>query len=486
MNAETLQRRLAEIAEMDTLDHEPELRKVRDDCKADYPQTLAALRAALKTLVKGRDEEETDEVIEAVENSLNDEFFVIELSGKIRIGHWDDGALNLMTRADFLTKVENRLFAGPNGLIPAGPQWLQSARRREYSRVAMIPTGDVPSGTLNTWRGWGVEPKHGDCQIILDHIHEILCGGDDAVYEYTLNWIAAKVQNPNRVMGVMLVFQSGQGTGKGLIADELMCRMFGNQAMTIDNADQLLGRFNKHLLNICYLCADEAFFAGDRKAAQRLKRTVTGKTVMIQPKGIDTFSAASHLGIMACTNMNHAVQIDADDRRVLVCRTSSARKGDRKYFKTLADHIHGDGAAHFLQKMLDRDVSEWSPEHDRPVTMATIEQREMSLHSVHRWWAEQVEEGRIRLQIYGHVEHIDDWETQKLRVSRSEIRDAFTHWARATAGENYDIPGPKRFWNLLREVSAFEFDDRVHNNRQVVFDILSSQINALRRFVGDI
>ena len=182
-----------------------------------------------------------------------------------------------------------------------------------------------------------------------------LCDGNAEMYEYLLDWIATKIQHPTRVMGVMPVFIAGQGIGKGVIFEELLMRIFGQHGLAIEDSSGLLGKHNQHLMDVCYLFADEAFFAGNKRDAQKMKRRITAPTIIIEPKGVDSMVVPSYLGIIAATNESHAVHVEHDDRRTVAMRSSDARKGDTEYFKTLRNHINGDGAAHFLEKMLRRD-----------------------------------------------------------------------------------------------------------------------------------
>ncbi|NOD89062.1 MULTISPECIES: primase-helicase family protein [unclassified Ruegeria] len=308
-----------------------------------------------------------------------------------------------------------------------------------------------------------------------------------------MDWFALKVPNPTRVMGTMLVFRSGQGTGKGIILEDLMMRIFGQHGLLVDDAEQLTGKFNKHLANACYVFADEALFAGDKRAAQKLKRRVTGGTIAIEPKGIDSFSVASSMGIVAATNRDHAIQIDVDDRRVMVCEVADHRKDDTEYFKPLHDHIRGDGAAHFLQKMLDRDVSGFNPMADRVITEATLEQRARSLTGPQRWWASIVEDGELPNDFgrasFSKANGEDNpigtgWEGHSFTVSRRRVREVYEEWARCHGNERYNVPYGKALWNQLRTCGAFDLEvSESNSDRQVIIGDLPSQERALTDFL---
>ncbi|WP_171240542.1 primase-helicase family protein [Ruegeria sp. HKCCA5491] len=506
MNTNDIKRHLAEIAEMDWLEHDNALDSLLDECaNAGVSMTKRNLERSLKRMIKHRDADERQDAAQQATDILNEEFFVLIIGSKFRVGHWVEQpmrlkknatgdmktrkVLSLLTKTDFLALVENITVATPEGLVPAGPLWMASPDRRQYRGTVMRPTGEVPDGFLNLWMGWGVEPKEGPCDLILDHIRDVICNGDDALNEYTLNFIAAKIQDPARVMGVMPAFLGGQGTGKGIIFDDLLAqRIFNQHAVVIEESGHLLGKFNKHLMSACYVFADECFFVGDKKANQKMKRRITAKTMLLEAKGLDGETTPSYLGIIAATNESHAVHVEHDDRRVVVGRTSDGRKRDYDYFEHLSDHIEGDGAAHFLQKMLNRDVSDWNPERDRPLTAETISQKERSLKGVHRWWMEVVHSGEFPVEGYafegGFGGKVPDWQKEPIRISRKKVRDAYQKWALSHAGERYSDHGFKAFWNALAEIADFGEPEGSNSDQKSIFSELPKQIIKLNAFLG--
>lgn len=492
MNGTDVRRRLADIAEMDYFDRGPAINDLVVDCRqASYPQTKKQLEAALKLMVKNRDAEERQEVIESINRSLFQKYFTILIGGKFRVGFWSDEPakggtrkiLTLMRKHDFLDTVANIKL--PNG-EPAGPHFLSNQDRTDYVGTVMKPNGDVPEGYLNLWQGFGVDAKEGDCSVILDHIHEVLCAGNREFSDYILNWFATKIQDPTRVMGVMPVFISAQGAGKGVIFEDLLMRIFGQHGLAISDGEQLVGKFNKQLLDACYVFADECFFVGDKRSAQKLKRTITAPTLNLEPKGVDIVTVTSYLGIIAATNMDHAVNVEHGDRRILTGRCSDKRCKDYPYFDALFAYIEGDGASHFLHLMQTRDVSNFHPERDRPMTDETIRQRELSLNGVHRWWQEVVAEGRLS-ELRGVVqpEGATNWNDGAIKISKRNVRDAYREWAKNNAGEAFADNKMLAFWNRLGEIADFGDVRGDSNNRPVLFAALPKQISKLDSFLRE-
>ena len=79
------------------------------------------------------------------------------------------------------------------------------------------------------------------------------------------------MQNPDKHSGVVIVLKSRkQGTGKSTLG-VVMLNIFGHHGALVDDKERLLGRFTDWLENVCFVLAEEILWAGDHKAADKLK-----------------------------------------------------------------------------------------------------------------------------------------------------------------------------------------------------------------------
>ena len=79
-----------------------------------------------------------------------------------------------------------------------------------------------------------------------DHIHEILCNGDEAFFEYVEKWLAWGLQNPHLQAEVALGFRGKKVSGKGVLGNTLVGMYGRRHSMHLTSATQLAGRFNGH------------------------------------------------------------------------------------------------------------------------------------------------------------------------------------------------------------------------------------------------
>ena len=99
---------------------------------------------------------------------------------------------------------------------------------------------------------------------------------------------------------------------------------------------------------------EEAAFAGDKAAFDRLKELVTGNTVMINGKFKAPFKLNNYSRLMIVSNHNHFMHIKPRDRRYTTLKSSDAWKDTTK-FAELLDQWRNGGAEKFLHEALNHE-----------------------------------------------------------------------------------------------------------------------------------
>ena len=278
--------------------------------------------------------------------------------------------------------------------IPLGSWWLNQRDRRQYAGVVFDPCGPgVVDDRLNLWRGWGVEPKPGDWSKMREHIKHVLANGDTAADTYIINWLAWLVQYPAERAEVVLVFRGKRGTGKGTLGNCLM-RLFGQHAVHISSADHLVGRFNAHLRDACFLFADEAYWPGDKRAEGALKRLITEEQLFIEAKGRDGTSVPNMLHVLMASNEDWIVPAGEHERRFAVFEVSERHLQDEKWFDPIYQQLENGGHAAMLHDLLQHKLGNWHPRRF-PRTAGLLDQQKQSLGAFDAWWVELLETGEL-------------------------------------------------------------------------------------------
>lgn len=368
--------------------------------KVTTPKQLGAPQAGQKAGAKSEAEQTIAE--------LNTSYFAAPGNGKA-FGIYEEmvdpesraPVLMHVPQDQFHLKLANRLVRVPKTdsqgnaqtqLVPAAKLWLTSPARREYpGGIGLWPNGDAPGNAYNLWRGLAVQPAPGDVGVMLAHVH-MVCGEDEKLSKYLLDWFAFKVQRPGERAEVAVALRGGRGVGKGLLVQSLM-RILGSHALHISSPRMLVGDFNAHLRGALLVFADEAFWAGDKAAEGVLKALITEPTITINGKGKDAYAASNRVSVIFASNERWTVPAGADERRYFVLDVPAARRGDRAYFKRLTDWLNSGGVAHWCDFLLKRDICGFHP-RDVPVTAALDRQKIASMSLLEKWVLEALDRGR--------------------------------------------------------------------------------------------
>lgn len=297
-------------------------------------------------------------------------------------------------KGDFLDILSNLRIQKTKGdsttTAPLAAEWLKWGQRTSYDGVAFDPGYRIPKSAkvLNLWTDWAVEPKRGDWSLMKRLLLEGLCDGDEAMYEYVLSWSAFMVQHPDRQAEVALVFRGQKGTGKGTYFRALN-ELAGRHGMHISNQHHFTSNFNAHLRDCIFLFADEAMWAGDKKAEGTLKALITEPTMVVEGKGKDVVVARNLLHVAMASNEDWVFPASMDDERRLAISDVNAKfRGNKAFFEALHAQMKAGGLQAMLFELKTRDIRKFHPRQDVPQTQALANQKLQSLDSWDSWWYE--------------------------------------------------------------------------------------------------
>jgi putative DNA primase/helicase len=343
------------------------------------------------------DQTSDDEVI----STLNENHAVLPMGGRVVIMNREfdpvqgKKLITFSSKSDFELKYCNRKVYERGDEIGWGEYWLNHPQRAEYKGMVFLP-GENEPGYLNLWQGWGVDPSKGDCWQYLQFVSEVICSGDDELYDYVINWAAHLVQRPQELPETALVFRGREGIGKNTFIEPLAQIVGREHYLMLSSLNQVTGRFSGHLANALLIFCNESVWGGDKSAQGVLKSMITDPIQPIEYKGRDLSMVKSFRRCIFATNEQWAVPRGADDRRYVITDVSDARKGDWQYFKSLNEHMHNGGTAALFDYLLQRDISDWHPRQiPGHILKRGWEMKIMSAGSVVRWWLDMLQQGYL-------------------------------------------------------------------------------------------
>jgi hypothetical protein len=249
-------------------------------------------------------------------------------------------------------------------------KWLSDEDIRFYNNVDYYPCMNPPEKSFNLWNDFPIKsiPLDKDADTSLLHFHlKTLLKEDEIDYEWFLNWLAHIVQFPHKKTEVAVVLYDKQfGTGKSMIAEDFLKKIIGVNKMIITcKTDKVFGKFtNTQGKLLCVL--NEASGKETFELNEVIKESITGTTIEMEKKGIDSIQISDYLNYIITTNNLNCIKLEEGDRRFMVFNTSSKMKGDVEYFNKLASALHDDVIMRkFYEELMNRDLSKFNPSRDR-------------------------------------------------------------------------------------------------------------------------
>jgi len=303
---------------------------------------------------------------------------------------WDfmkEKAFNLVERGTYI-KIPKKNANGQvsEKKVSVGPEWLKHEDRRLYrGGIICDPTYTAPADQLNIFPGWGVEPAKGDWPLMKKHIRNVICDGDNRLYEWLMDWAAWPFHNLRKKetddgqhtmqTKVAPVLQGLEGCGKGSFV-QWMLKLYGPSGKHVLSKSQVVGEHSgEDLIYTSLLFADEALYAENNEVKNKLKGMVTEGTIAVNPKGKAMFTIDTALNIILASNEERVINVQEDNRRFCVLKVADTHKGDQAYFEALKqEEVNGGLAAWFYHLVHERNPT-WANVLGFPKTKGTMEQQ---------------------------------------------------------------------------------------------------------------
>jgi hypothetical protein len=363
-------------------------------------------------------------------DALQDQFALLDLNGEIRaisllqldkIRRGDASANLALYKREHAELLMSRLLE--NKPVQCDVKrvlhdFWRSPKTRFYNETAFTPE-PTASTTLNFWSEPTVAACPGNWRLLRDYIRDIICSSSEESYEYLIRFLAHMVQRPAEKPTVMIVMLGGQGTGKGVFFS-LLRAIWPQTTLQISDIDHVIGGFNAQVERNYVICMDEALFAGDRKAMDRLKYTVSEPHIEIEQKYQPRRTIKSVHRFFAATNHQHFAHIEKDDRRFIFLEVSASKQQDACFFRRIVAAIQDPSTVGALLYYLRRkDISTFDF-RAKPKTQANISQKLLSLEGFDRYVYEVLITGSLRGLDTGATPDAAGWD-KEVFVSTNDL-----------------------------------------------------------------
>jgi hypothetical protein len=327
--------------------------------------------------------------------------------------------------------------------------WLENFNRKNVDRIVFNPRNNSPDSHFNTWSGFDYEPS-GPPNVskltdFLQLIREVWANGDLRFYEYALNWFAHILQKPWKKTGICIALQSDQGVGKTLVLS-LIGKIIGEKYYyTASSLKNILGDFNGDSEGKLLVNLNECTWGGDKKMEGAFKEFITDDKIVINRKGLNTYTVSNLANTIITTNADWMVAVSRDDRRYNIRRCKDITPQERAtiYNSQFYERVAKTDLQELANFLFTRDIENFNP-RDYERSELHREQVEKNMDSVELFYQDM-----LNSEVYCPWEDADfHIETKYERISLYES------YKERVKDITYNKPYPTNiFWSRLNKVS---------------------------------
>lgn len=391
---------------------------------------------------------------------LDNQYVVVVKGGKTRI--YDRISKAYMARTDFVLAYSNwrgEVGQYKNGNTRVGnwvEYWLDEyTARQNFPMGAQFLPGVVapPQGVFNLWEGWGLEPVAGSWGLWQQHLLDIICDGERAIYEYLVRWLAYGVQNPLKLVPVAIGLLGKEGAGKSILFDVMASIYSKPHSSELGDRRLITGSFSGHLEHVQMLMMSEAFFAKDHDSMRVLKDFITNPEWQCHHKGFTPVRTPNRRRVLLSANDIQVFASGEKERRWMVLDVNNryAGTGARQsaYFNKLFAELDNGGRAAFFHYLLKLDLEGFDLRGGVPTTGASIRQKALAITGVRDWWLSCLDDGGVTGPGGAIITAFTDWGDKDVVIPSRALAESYAEWARETGVRHSDNP-MKLIYSQLR------------------------------------
>jgi hypothetical protein len=359
---------------------------IREHCRENGDRAYV-VRQIEKARAKLQDD------IDAAVKEINEDYAMVLAGNKAAVMKFEGNEFRLIQVAAFIQWFANQQIVAGKKVMSKADYWSNHPKRRQYEGIEFEPGKEGRRGYYNLWRGYSVEPKSGGCSLFLAHLKDNVAQGDAYLFHWVVAWFAHIFQHPSAKIGNSLALRGKQGAGKTIVG-QIIGSLIKDHYRLVADPRYVTGQFNAHMVSLLLLQADEAFWAGDKRALGKLKDLITGEMHPIEYKGIDPIWVKNHIRLLATSNEDFVVPAGFDERRFAMLDIGDTHAQDHGYFAAIIEQMNKGGREALLHHLLHVDLSAVDL-RTIPKTTALVEQIIEAMTTEQAWWFDTLKSGLL-------------------------------------------------------------------------------------------
>ena len=334
--------------------------------------------------------------------------------------------------------------------------WMANIDRKDVDKIVFNPKNNHTETEFNIWKGYKYQntapPVLEKLKYFLNHLKHIWADDDEPTYNYILNWFSKIIQTPWKKNNICLVLHSVEGVGKSLILDMIGKIIGTDYYYSTSSLKHILGDFNGDAEGKILVNLNETNWGGDKKMVGAFKEFITDSTIVINKKGLQSYTIDNYSNTIITTNEEWMVSINGQDRRFNL-RECKNVKYDKDYYKDIANTDIQEIANFFY----NRDITEYDSRKFKKSELHDL-QVEQNMNSVESFWNNYVN-GEIEDTYYGF--YITDRDEDEV-IPKEHLYELYIKNTIATHSHTYNTT---HFWRQIRKLCPSMIINKARKNK---------------------
>ena len=296
-------------------------------------------------------------------DEFNDKYATVFIGAKYRVAlrpQKQNEPLLFVNKEDFKDYTSGTWVVTASGKRkPAAELWLQHPERALYKSVEFLPgisQADTPSGILNKFTGWNVNPieQYASCKAFRQILEQYITNPnkpEQAQWLYT--FFAHILREPMDKQRAAVVIIGPQNIGKSVFVN-YFGKILGRHHLNLADASKIHGRFNSHLEQCLLLHSEEALYAQDKKHRSIVKDLIANKLISFEEKYLGVWTAQSYTRLIYTSNDDNAAPVELKDTRHSIFNLNeSDRTPPKELVKKLYEESISNGPQALMYYLLN-------------------------------------------------------------------------------------------------------------------------------------
>lgn len=296
----------------------------------------------------------------------------------------------------------------------AAREWLKWPHRATATRITYAPGEPrIAAGALNTWTGFGVEPKKGDIKLWKQLLDFVFAGLSPENRRWVEQWMAYPLQHPGaKLYTAVVLWGLVHGTGKSLIGYTLG-EVYGKNFTEIADKD-LVTTYNEWAENKQFVMGDEITGGDKRSSADRMKSMITQRQLRLNPKYVPSYTVPDCINYYFTSNHPDAFFLEDTDRRFFIHEVAGEPMPDTFYKSYDQALKNGELVPALFHHLLNLPMDGFNPQGHAPQTASKAEMIENGKSDIATWVAALKTDPNTVLRINNKPIMRDLWTTSEL------------------------------------------------------------------------